>query len=171
VAYIIGAVASIAFFRCCSLYRTLQYTNLVGAVSMLAVPSVAPGVPFAVHRCSRPWICAFALRSARFARTSRCVGVPHASNALYATYGRRVAPTRLQRGAWNANAPARSANAALPWRTDYFFLMLSRMPLCQLDLPIFSSSDSMTTLTASLGSDRNCSRQCGMGRTSPCGLR
>jgi hypothetical protein len=70
------------------------YGALVGAFSTLAVPSVPPDVPFAVHCCSRPGMCAFALCLARFVRTSHCVGILHASNALNAAHCHRVAPRR-----------------------------------------------------------------------------
>jgi hypothetical protein len=56
-----------------------------------------------------PLIYAFALHSARFARTSRCVGVPNASDASNAGYGRRVAPMQRQRGPRGANAALRAA--------------------------------------------------------------
>jgi hypothetical protein len=58
------------------------HTNIIGAVSMITVPSVAPVMSFTVHHCLQPLTNIFALhayRSTRFTRTSHCVGVSDAS--------------------------------------------------------------------------------------------
>jgi hypothetical protein len=90
VGYIIGAVALIAFFPCCSLYRTIYRPRRRCFHPRRAICRARRAV-----RCASlfaPLMYAFALRSARC--TSRCVGVPQASNASNAAYGRRVAPTQ-----------------------------------------------------------------------------
>jgi hypothetical protein len=79
-------------FRCCSLYRTIYKPRRRRFHARRAICRSWRAV-----RCASlfaPLIYAFALHSARFARTSRCVGVPDASDASNAGYGRRVAPTQ-----------------------------------------------------------------------------
>jgi hypothetical protein len=96
---IIGAVASIAFFRCCSLYRTIYkprrrrfHPHCAFCCSWRAVRCASLFVPVIYTLSQLP--ATPTVQRIFHAHQSRCVGDPNASDASNAGYGRRVAPTQ-----------------------------------------------------------------------------